>query len=361
MEQDKLIDIEFEHIISDYSALYNYIDKWIGKNFDQSVISNILPFANLIVAEGYDFMVKNQYIISSMELKQQINTIKDCRAASIKLYENFKQKTHDSINDFNRQEYIKFFHKQYPEIKSPYMTREVNNYFLAFINEKPISNYHYLAKKIFDFDIGSYNVDLKEQVYKYTSNIFSFVYKILDYFKMGDSTSCCKTQSLNIKLKYCDLNMAYDYDNFNIKHNPPILMVLLDVLCTLNYYIEIFSSLNEDFKFDLKIKYIILFYAVISVRDIINFCDRTGYDFIYKKELQCYVNNRDNKFNNGKLRRICMHYDFSEFANLVDPFQNAFEQFFNINVNQVSEILKEEITKFAYLLDKAIFKYHVKQ
>ena len=25
------------------------------------------------------------------------------------------------------------------------------------------------------------------------------------------------------------------------------------------------------------------------------------------------------------------------------------------------EILKEEITKFAYLLDKAIFKYHVKQ
>lgn len=359
MDDDTLIDYTFERIISDYRSLYDYINIWLGNNIEYSMVVNLLPFASLVAVEGYDFLVKESYIIPSEELKARMKGIKTIRAKSNKLYYQFKQSTYDSINSFNRDEYEKFFHKTFPNDENVRLTKTIPNYYIAWINNKPINNYHYLSKKIFDCEIGAY-VSIVPKVNQYVSNLFSFIYEVLKIFKSDDELAANTRKGVYFKVCYCDLNMAYDYKNFRIAHNPPILMALLDVLCTLNFYNKVFTKINKDFDLDLKLKYITLFYALVSIRDIIKYCNESNYDFAMKNELWEYVTNKETKFVHNKLRRICMHYDFSSFISLDEPYHNAFEQFFNINIAEVSAMFTKEISVLADLLDKAIFKFHIK-
>ena len=53
--------------------------------------------------------------------------------------------------------------------------------------------------------------------------------------------------------------MAYNYKNFGIQDNPPVLMAFMDILCIVNSYNEVFTKVNIDERLDLKVKFLVLF------------------------------------------------------------------------------------------------------
>jgi len=71
--------------------------------------------------------------------------LKTYRSKGVKLYEEFKQTTFDSINEFNRSEYIKFYKKAFPK-SNPRLLTLVDNYFICCVDEFPVGNYHLYSK-----------------------------------------------------------------------------------------------------------------------------------------------------------------------------------------------------------------------
>lgn len=359
MTEQELENYEIDHILSDYSSIYKIGIDCINNGLDSFVFIGMLPYANLLVAEGYEYLTNHEIILADDKYNEKIKKIKKLRAKAIKLYDGFKFSTYKSLNQFNEEEYLKFFHKKYPTEENPYMTLDVKNYQMALLNGDIIGNYHLASKKVFGFEIGSYLEDITANVSNLAFEIYNFISKISNIFD-SSIKDYETTRKLHFDIKFSEMNMAYDYKNFRIKRNPPILMAMLDVLSVLNYYNKIFSEINDNFNLDLKIKYISIFYGIVSTKNILAYCDDIGYEIEFGEELKEFIKNNDNKINNNKLRKICMHYDFASYSEYENPLEASFENFFKISIEQVSKMLSEKLIELAYLIDRAVFNYHIK-
>ena len=211
-----------------------------------------------------------------------------------------------------------------------------------------VGNYHLYSKKVLNLEIGSYIDDITPRVYEFSYNLVSFISKII--FGIDKNFKPKSIQEVKFEFKYSDLNMAYNIRNFSIKNNPPILMAFIDILSILNSYRKIFCNINKDFILDIKTKYIILFYSIISIKNVVDYCTTNNIDIHMNNELIEYVLYIDSKYLKNNLRKYCMHYDFPENNWKLNPFTNEFESTFNTSINDISIELKNVIDKLSIML-----------
>ena len=133
---------------------------------------------------------------------------------------------------------------------------------------------------------------------------------------------------------------------------PPILMAVLDILCVLNSYRKIFTVINENFMFDMKVKYAILFHSIMSLKGIVEHCEKKQIDIQMDKSLKSYIFDLEKKQVKNRLRISCMHYNFpiDDWNN--DPFIDAFEKDFDNSIEAISQELSLTIDELAERLQK---------
>lgn len=268
MTKQDITEYTMAQIISDYKSIFVYLQDCLNNKIDYPSIMGVMPYICMLVSEGYAFLQREQLICGDIIAKDDLDIIKNCRANGIKLYEGFKTSTFNSINMFNRDEYIKFYKNSFPKEKI-ILLHSVMNYFLCFTNELPIGNYHLYSKRVTGIEIGTYKSDITEDIYNFTYILSNFIAQILNSMTNKKYFPYLSKKKIEIDFKYLELNMAFKYKYFCIKNSPPVLIAFLDVLCVINFYNEVFTKINEDEILDIKIKYIILFYSVLSLKDII--------------------------------------------------------------------------------------------
>lgn len=347
MNLDEKFKDEFTHIILDYESILNFLKTCIDNKLDYASYMGIMPFLCMYVVEGYKLLSKNNIIKKNSIDKDFLLKIEKCRACGVKLYSDFSKKTFNSINDFNRDEYIKFFKKAFPTLE-PKIFSFVDNYFVCFVDNLLIGNYHLYSRKVLNLEMGSYIDDITSRVYEFSYNLVNFISKIIFMVDKTFKPKCIK--KIDFEFKYSDLNMAYNYQNFAIKNSPPILMAFIDILSILNSYRKIFCNINQDFILDIKIKYIILFYSIVSIKDIVNYCKINIIDININDKLVNYVIEIDSKYVKNNLRKYCMHYDFPENKWESNPFLNEFELTFDMPIDEISNELNTAIDKLSTML-----------
>ena len=178
MGKDKKLEIELNHIIYDYKAILQYLKTCMENKLDYASYMGIMPYFCMYVLEGYKFLAEKDIINRDCIKKSDIKHIEKCRAGGVKLYSEFNQKSFNSINNFNRDEYLKFFKKTFPNSK-PQILSFIDNYFICCIDNQPIGNYHLYSKKFISMEIGSYIYDIKQKVYDFARVLSSFISQIL--------------------------------------------------------------------------------------------------------------------------------------------------------------------------------------
>lgn len=351
MELNEKIKDECTHILLDYESILNYLITCRDNKLDFASYMGIMPFLCMYVAEGYKYLSKNKIIKEGIINKKFLSKIEKCRATGVKLYAEFNENALNSINDFNRNEYIKFFKKAFPTLE-PQIFSFVDNYFICFLDNLIVGNYHLYSKMVLNLEIGSYVNDIKPRVYEFSYNLVSFISKII--LGIDKNFKPKSISEVNFEFKYLDLNMAYNYNNFSIKNNPPILMAFIDVLSVLNSYRKIFCNINKDFIFEIKIKYVILFYSIISIKDIVNYCAVNNIDIHIDNELIKYVLDVDSKYIRNNLRKYCMHYDFPKNEWKPNLFTSEFESTFNMPIVNISINFDNIINKLSTMLQSYI-------
>ena len=353
-ERDKTINA-LQHIIADYNSILEYVMNCRNNDLDYCCSMAIMPFFCMYVAEGFDYLVKNQIINADCISLEDLRRIKKCRALGVKLYSSFKQSTFNSINDFNREEYIKFFKKAFPN-SNVKLLKIVDNYFLCFVDGLPVGNYHLYAKKILNMDIGSYIEDVSGRVYQHSYLLTSFISTVVKSLNQSLNIDTIGKKAISIQADYADLNMAYNYSNFSIKNCPPILMALLDVLCVVNSFRKVFSLINKDEIFGIKVGYSILFYSVLSIKEIILYCESNSIIIPAAYELLVSTDKLENKYIKNRLRKFCMHYDFPENDWIEEPFSEEFENNFDMDLKAVFCQLTEDIDMLGDSLQTFLIK-----
>ena len=351
MNKKEKVENAVAHIYLDYKAILNFVMTCLNNKLDYSSYMGVMPFFCLYVVEGYEYLCKNEIIPPDCITKNQLTKLKKCRAVGVKLHSEFKQTTFDSINTFNRNEYIKFYKKAFPD-STPRLLSIVDNYFICCVDDYPVGNYHLYSKKVFDMEIGSYIPDITQRVYELAYLLAGFSIRIVEAIDKSFDKSKIGTRSVQMKFDYADLNMAYDYPNFSIKQAPPILMAFLDVLCVINSYRKIFVAINEDNVFDLKVKYSLLFYVILSLKSIVAYSEENFFDIQMEDEFKIYISDLDAKYVNNNLRKHCMHYDYPVDAWIEDPFTEVFEKTFGKTLKEISEELSMVIDNLANKLQK---------
>ena len=324
------------HIYCDYKAILNYILTCLNNKLDYSSYMGVMPFFCMYVVEGYDFLCKNQLINPDCVSKKDLTKLKKCRALGVKLHSEFKQSTFDSINDFNRDEYLKFYKMAFPNSK-PRMLPIVDNYFISCVADSPVGNYHLYSKKVLNMEIGAYIPNISQKVYEFAYLLSSFSTKIVVAIDQSLNIKDMGTKNIQINFDYVDMNMAYGYSHFRIKKSPPILMAFLDILCVLNSYRKIFTLINDDAVFDLKVKYTILFYSVLSINSIVGYCDENDINIKMDTELISYIADIESKYIKNKIRKFCMHYDYPITTCGENPFTEIYEKEFGKSLEEVSK------------------------
>lgn len=208
------------HIFGDYKAVLEFVMTCRNNHLDYSSYMGIMPFFCMYVLEGYNYLWKNNIINKDCITKHELEKLEKCRAVGVKLHSNFKQKTFNSINEFNREEYIKFFNMVNPSSRI-FITDSIKNYFLYCVDNSPIGNYHLYSKKVLDMEIGTYIDDISPQVFDYVYLLSSFSAKIVVAIDKTFNPDLMGQKNISIQFDYADLNMAYDYANFRIKQSPP--------------------------------------------------------------------------------------------------------------------------------------------
>lgn len=354
---DKKIENAIFHIKCDYEAILDYMTTCLNNKLDYSSYMGVMPFFCMYVHEGYKYLNKNKLINTDCIAEQYLNKLNKYRAKGVKLYEEFKQTTFSSINEFNRSEYIKFYKKAFPK-SNPRLLPFVDNYFICCVDEFPIGNYHLYSKKVFNMEIGSYIPDISQRIYDLAYLLSKFSSKIVVALDPSFDKNNIGTRNIQMNVNYTDLNMAYDYSNFRIKGMPPILMSFLDILCVLNSYRKVFVTINEDSVLDLKVKYTILLYAIKSQISIIEYCEKNKIDIQMGEAMKQYILDLKSVYIKNRLRRFCMHYDFPETIWNKDPFVEEFERLFEKPIaeitNELSAIIEDLSKKLQdYLIVKS--------
>ena len=349
---DKKIENAIFHIKCDYEAILDYMMTCLNNKLDYSSYMGVMPFFCMYVHEGYKYLNKNKLINPDCAAEQHLNKLNKYRAKGVKLYEGFTQTAFKSINNFNRNEYIKFYKKKFPE-SEPNLSPSVNNYFICCVDEFPIGNYHLYSKKVFNTEIGSYIPDISQRIYDLAYLLSKFSSKIVVALDPSFDMNKIGARNIQMNFNYTELNMAYNYSNFRIKSVPPILMAFLDILCVLNSYRKVFVSINEDRVFDLKVKYTILYYAINSLISIIKHCEENGINISMNETLKMYILYLKSVYVEPRLRVFCMHYDFPDTTWNKDPFVEEFERFFEKPIAEIST----EFSKIIEDLSKKLQDY----
>lgn len=348
---DKKIENAIFHIKRDYEAILKYMMTCLNNKLDYSSYMGVMPFFCMYVLEGYNYLQKNHLINADCIEQQDLNKLEVCRSKGVKLHSGFKQKSFNSINDFNRDEYIKFYKAAFPKSKTRLLPF-VDNYFICCVDEFPIGNYHLYSKKVFDMEVGSYIPDVSKRVYDLAYLLANFSSRIVMAIDQRFGKDMIDTHTVKMDFKYIDLNMAYDYSNFRIKCAPPILMAFLDVLCVLNSYQKVFTVINEDSIFDVKVKYTILFHAILSAKDIVEYCERSKIDIQMDEVLKNHIKYLDKTYVKNELRKFCMHYDFPETTWQNDSFTEMFEKVFGKPFKEISHELSFALENLAERLQE---------
>lgn len=351
MTVQEIQDFAIREIVNDLRAILDCLQVCVFNNASSSIFQGVNPYLCSFVYSGYEFLEKQKIDIgiSDNGFKKKVSK---SRSKFLKQYPEFKKGTYESLNNFNRDEYIKFFHKDYPTL-SPKMIKAVNNYYIASINNKPIDNYH-LSSSILCCEIGSYIDDITPQIQLFIYQMTHFIVQILLAAHI-EPTNC--TQKILIpEVIYNDINMAYSYKNFGIQNNPPILMAILDILCTVNSYNEVFVKINSNERLDLKVKYLILFCSVVGLKNIIAFCRKSNIKITIERKLEEFIAEINQKYCKSKIRNYCAHYGYEETDWESDPVVEIFEKYFNKSVNEISDDLSKQLLTLGEYLNKFVIK-----
>lgn len=338
MDEKQKISYAVEQILSDYKAIYDFMMVYLENRQSYHIMAGIIPYLSLIVYEGYDFLNKNNQLNGVSININHLREIRKWRAKGIKLYENFSEKAYLSIEKFIAQEQNKFGINQ-------------NNFCIKFINFHPIGNYHLYAKKIFNTSIGTYNDQIPSIISDLVTTLSSFITNILCVKNI--ELVQIEQKQIFFDIQNVDLDITDTSQIIKIKNNPVLVTAFLDVLCFINYYLQIFSKINSNFYFDLKFKYTVFYYAVISLKHIFDFCSNKNllhYKQVYKQITECHKT-----FLDGELRNNCCHYGYLGLYKIA-PIDETFKRVFKMrNINEISNFLFVKLEELAEILDGFLF------
>ena len=210
------------------------------------------------------------------------------------------------------------------------------------INNKPIDNYH-LSSGIYDCEIGSYIDDITPRIQSFISKMTKLIVQVLldAHIEYEERTERISFD----KVSYVDINMAYNYKNFGIQDNPPVLMAFMDILCIVNSYNEVFTKVNIDERLDLKVKFLVFFESIVGIKKLIEFCDSSIININMDDEFKRFVYRIDKIYCRNPLRRYCAHY-----------VVEVFEKLLNKPIEEISEDLSNQLLKLGEYLNKFIIK-----
>ena len=335
-----------EHMLGDYESILEYLIVCMNNDLDVPGFMTIIPHLCLYVTEGYNLLIEHKVILPDCISKQDKQLFAHCRSNGVKLYTKFKDKTYESLSRFNEEEYASFFEKVNPGKRLSFFPN-INNYFICFAQGLPVGNYHLYSKRIFDMKIGSYIEDISPLISDFSYRLIGACSKIVRALDPSFDITKISSPSIQLQFQYVDINMYNNYANFSIKNNPPILMALLDILCVLNSYGKVFVIINKDLVLDLKVKYTLLFYAILSIRDIFSYCENKNLDINIPTEFKQYISILESKYIKNPLRRCCMHYNFEEDFISTDYIIEKFITKFGKPIKEVSAELSCVINELA--------------
>ncbi len=351
MTEEQLREFSINEIVHDFKAILDCLQICAYNKVNADIFQGFNPYLCSFVYSGYKYLEEKKVIsgIGDIDFKKKVDK---SRSKFLKQYVKFNEGTYKRLNKFNHDEYIKFFRKYNPN-SYPFITKEVNNYNIASINNKPIDNYH-LSSSILCCEIGSYIDDITPNVELFIYQMTSFIVQILVAAHVEPAN--CTQIILFPKVKYNDINMAHSYKNFGIKNNPPILMAFLDILCTVNSYNEVFVKINSNDRFDLKVKYLILFISVIGLKEVVKFCRKSNFELPIDGDFEEFITQTDQTYCRSKIRNYCAHYGYKEIDWESDPIVEVFEKNFNKPIGEISDDLSKQLLKLSDYLNKFVIK-----
>lgn len=350
MTEKQLHEASITEIINDFKAIMDCYQICIHNNVESAILQAFNPYLCVFVHSGIEYLENNNLLkIYDKKFKEKVEKI---RSKFLKQYADLKPKTYKSLNDFNRDECLKFFDKKYPK-SNCLLTQDVKNYYIASINNKPIDNYH-LSSSIFDCEIGSYLDDIAPQIQSFIYQMTKLIVQLLlaahiDYEEKKEIISFDK-------VNYADIDMAYNYKNFGIQNNPPILMAFMDILCIVNSYNEVFTKVNINERLDLKVKFLVLFESIVGIKKLIEFCDSSMININMDDEFKRFVYRIDRIYCRNPLRRYCAHYGYLETDWKSDPVVEVFEKLLYKPIEEISEDLSNQLLKLGEYINKFIIK-----
>ncbi len=351
MTENELKDFSIYEIVQDFKSILDCLQTCVFNNVGAAIFQGFNPYLCSFVYSGYEYLEKQKMILVSSDNSFK-KMVSKSRSKFLKQYASFNQSTYKSLNNFNKKEYYKFFYKTYPN-KKPYLTRDISNYYIASINDKPIDNYH-LSSGILGCEIGSYIDDITPQVQSFIYQMISFIGQILSAAHICVES---KTQKVMFdEVKYADINLAYKYTNFGIQDNPPLLMAFMDILCTVNSYNEIFVNVNVRKGLDLKVKYLVLFESIQGIKKIFEFCTASKINLNVDEAFCEFIALTDKSYCKNLLRRYCAHYGYKETEWKNNPVVEAFEKHFNKPIDDINSDLSEKLWKLGDYLNKFVIR-----
>ncbi len=350
MTKKQLHEFSITEMVYDFKAIMNCYQICIQNNVEAAIYQVFNPYLCVFVYSGIEYL-ENHNLLKIVD-KEFKDKVEKTRSKFLKQYADLKPSTYKSLNEFNREEYLKFFDKEYPK-SNHLLTKDVKNYYIASIDNKPIDNYH-LSSGILDCEIGSYIDNITPQIQSFISQMTKLIVQIfLDaHIEYEERTEIISFD----KVSYADINMAYNYKNFGIQDNPPVLMAFMDILCIVNSYNEVFTKVNSDKRFDLKVKYLVFFESIVGIKKLIEFCDTSMININMDDEFKKFVFHIDKSYCRNQLRRYCAHYGYSETEWESDPIVEVFEKIYNKSIEGISEDLSMQLLKLGEYLNKFIIK-----
>ena len=345
-------DYSCAEIAFDYKAIAECLSSCLFNNVGAAIYAAVVPYLCVFVYAGQEYFdnKKAKYNFENKPLKTKVGK---ARSIFLKQYAELdQQNTYWCLNDFNKSEYNKFLRKEFPNLR-PNQAGRFNNYYIACINDKPVDNYH-LSSLSLGCEIGSYVDDIQPQIQTFIYQMVSFIGNVITaaHLKIEPNT----TKITFDEAVYYDINMAYNYVNFGIQNNPPVLMAFMDILCSVNAYNEILTKFNLEKVLDLKIKYLTLFCGIVGTKNLINHCRANNIHLEIDCEFEKFISNINRKYCTSKLRKYCAHYDYQDMCWESDPVVEAFEAQFKLPIAEVSQVLSDLLLTLSNYLNDFVIK-----
>lgn len=342
MTDEELVKYSISQVLSDCRSLLSTLYPYVMKKVHIGIYMPMISYLNLFVYEAKKYVKDKNIEVDDSISNSLFSHLETYRNKSTKLYENMTQRTYYSLERFcehTKERFLQFYKEDYAA-----------NYNIYALDGYPICNFHLLCDKILGFDVGIYNNYAQEL----EANIFGITSFLASYGHiMPDDIYHCKIQNFDIETY--EINTDTEYLNFRVK-NKAINLAMMDVLSMLNYYLLVFKNICINYKINLKIEYLLIFYSILSMKSILNFCKGNGISIPYINEFKAYLDDLENKYIRNKVRKVCIHYDYSLIGTIFtcDPIIETFEEVFNNDIDSVKIELDEIINELFDKLNKYI-------